>query len=297
MNKNQKNNTTSQKITSNLWKFTGISILILIFLILAISLFKKHRTIIKTNISNQNINLKTATIFDDIYLKIHDDAFSHDAVRSEYQKSEIVAYLKENLKKGDTIVEVTHDIGIYTLLIAKLVGQSGRIYSYNPYIKYVDSINSSAIANNFENRIFIQAFGISDHTYSGLLVHKNNFPLMSGKLENKDYSIPLGYSAMVVKISSIDELLPNLQNIDFLRINVNGDEAGILDGATNLIKKSDKIKILLSFNKETFKGHSSIQKLLLTGFKLYLVQEDGFTKGITIEEFKKITKGYIVLQK
>lgn len=297
MNKSQKNNTMSQKITNNLWKFTGIAILILISLILAISLFKKHRTIIRTNISNQNIKLKTITIFDDINLKIHDDVFSHDAVKSEYQKSEIVAYLKNNLKKGDTIVEVNHDIGIYTLLIAKLVGQSGRIYSYNPYVKYVDSINSSAIANGFESRIFIQGFGISDHTYNGLLVHKNNFPLMSGKLENKDYPIPLGYSAMVVKISSIDELLPNLQNIDLLRINVNGDEAGILDGAVNLIKKSDKIKILLSFNNVTFKGYSSIQKLLLIGFKIHLVQADGFTKEITIQELEKITKGYIVLQK
>lgn len=289
--------TIFQKLADNLLKITFVSVIALVFFIGAISVFKKHRTVIKPNVSSQNTELKTVTIFNDIQLKVHDDTFSHDAIRSEYKKSEIVSYLKRNVKEGDTIIEISYDIGIHTLLMAKLIGQAGRIYVYNPYLKYVDSINASAEANEFGSRIFIQCLGISDHTYDGLLIHKNNFPLMSGKLKNKDSNIPVGHSAMVVKISSIDEQLPNLQKISFLKIDVNGDEAEIIDGAINLIKKSDEIKILLSFNKETLEGYAPIKKLLLMDFRLYKIQKDGLTEEIKIEELDNIKDGYIVLKR
>ena len=297
MDKKEKPTVISQKLTSNLAKFTAIVIAILISIVIAISFIKNHRTIIKSNSSNQNFKLKTVTTFDGIKLKINDDAFSHDSIISEYKKSEVAKYLKNNVKRGDTIVDVSNDIGIYILFMAKLIEQSGRIYVYNPCFKYVNSINASSIANGFENRILTQCLGISDHTYDGLLIYKNNFPSMSGRLEHKDTHIPTGYSAVSVKISSIDEQLPNLQNIDFLIIGANDNASKVIDGAIRLIKKSNKIKILLSFNNKTLCRHSSIGRLMLIDFKLFLIQKDGSTKNITINEFSKIKNGHVVLER
>ncbi len=116
--------------------------------------------------------------------------------------------------------------------------------------------------------MFVQKLAISDYTYEGILIYKNNFPELYGKLEKRDTIVPSGYSATHVDVSSIDEQLPMLQNIDLLRVNVNGHEGQVINGAINTIKKSDKIKIIITFRNEMFTGFDAIERVFSLGFKL-----------------------------
>ena len=72
------------------------------------------------------------------------------------------------LRKGDTVVHVSNGIGTQALLIAKLIGQSGRVYVYNPYEKYVSAIKRSAELNNFEHRLHTYVYAIADHIFEGI---------------------------------------------------------------------------------------------------------------------------------
>lgn len=280
-------------------KFAFIAGIVLIACVLAISLLKRFKTEVAPNETSNVAELQTDIIYGDIKIKTNDDAFSHDAIEAESYNNEVAEYLKKNVNKGDTIVHISHGIGVQTLLMAKLVTQSGRIYVFNPCKKYVDAIVESAKLNSFDSRIFASALGMSDKSFSGLLVYKNNFPIMSGKIEASDYQIPAGYSAMTIDVSSVDEQLPNLQNINILRINVNADCSEVIRGAKNLIAKSPNIAIICDFNAANYSDLSVFEDLINNqGFKMYLLHESGsFLKPISIAELRNVPEGHLLLRR
>ena len=48
-----------------------------------------------------------------------------------WEKSTII-FLKQNLKYGDSIIEVGANIGAHSLLISKLIGEKGRLIAIEP---------------------------------------------------------------------------------------------------------------------------------------------------------------------
>ncbi|MDR2107406.1 MAG: hypothetical protein LBO73_02725 [Holosporaceae bacterium] len=284
-----------EKIKTAYLKAATVFVAILIVSALSLSLFKRYKTDLKANESGTNLIERIA--FGDVKVRINNDHFSHDALKEESCNNELVAYLQKNLKKGDTVISVTHDTGAYTLLMAKLIQKSGKVYFYNPSQKYVDAVKAGAAINGFENRIAAFTLGISDHGFDGLLVHKNNFPDITGKIEQKDYKIPTGYSAVTVKVSSLDGQLPNLQNINLLKINVHEDCSEIIDGAVNLIKRSEKIAVIINYRKEILSESQVFNKLSALGFKAHRIQADGSAKPTDLEEIKRSEKCFLLFKK
>ncbi|MDR0678385.1 MAG: hypothetical protein LBF44_02510 [Holosporaceae bacterium] len=276
-------------------KFAAFIVIILALGSVFISFFKRYKINLKHNESGANFSEEI--VFGDIKVHINNDSFSHDFLREKTHSDEMIAYLKKNLKKGDTIINIAHNTGIQTLLIAKLIQQSGRIYFYNPSKKYVDSVKSSALANGFENRVFAYALGMSDCQFDGLLVYKNNFPDISGKIESGDHEIPGGYSAMIIKVSSIDEQLPNLQNVNLIIIDINDDCSKIINGAINLIKKSEKLAIIINYDGAVFANSSVFDILSNIGFEVNVIQADGSLKSANIDEIKKLNKCFLLFKR
>jgi hypothetical protein len=275
-------------------KFAFLIIAILIVSSVFISFFKRYKINLKYNESGANFSEEI--VFDDIRVHINKDSFSHDSLRGKTRSDEMVEYLKKNLKKGDTVISISHNIGVRTLLMAKLVRQSGRIYFYNPSQKYVDSMKSSALANGFECRIFAHALGMSDRDFDGLLVYKNNFPDLSGKIESRDHEIPVGYSAMTIKVSSIDGQLPHLQNVDLIVIDVNDDCSKIINGAINLIKKSGRLSIMIS--QDDASANSAVFDILSKiGFGVSVIQADGSLRTSSKDEIKKLGRCFLLFRR
>lgn len=239
--------------------------------------------------------LRTSVVFGDIKLVSNNDIFSHDALRKESEEDALVKYMKENLKEGDTIVHVSNSIGIHLLLMAKLVGQSGRIYAYNPYEKYIDTMEKSAEVNGFEARVKLGTFAISDSVFDGLLVYKNNFPVLSGEVQPATYTVPAGYGSMSVSVSSLDALLPQLQNINYLAINANNCEK-VLRGAEVLLSRSKNVAVILNFPGEEDMPYLGefVNKFQ---FKVYTIQENGVLLLSNLKTLSRENSRYLVLKR
>jgi FkbM family methyltransferase len=276
-------------------KFAFIIVIVLTISSLFISFFKRYKVNLKHN--EGGANFSDEVIFDDIRVHINNDSFSHDSLKEETHNNEVAAYLKKNLNRGDTIIDIAHNTGMQTLLMAKLIQQPGRIYFYNPSKRYVDSVKSSALTNGFESRIFPHALGISDCSFDGLLVYKNNFPNITGKIKPKNHKIPVGYSAITVEVSSIDEQLPNLQNVNLIIIDINDDCSKIINGATNLIKKSKELSIIINYNDAFSVDSSAFQTLLDAGFGVNIIQSDGSLQPSNVNEIKKLNKCFLLFMR
>lgn len=269
-------------------KFLVLALIFLAVCICAISFLKQNKNINKQALAVAG-SMKEIVVFDDIKMLIPNSA------RLDEINDSVTAYLKESVKYGDTIIDVSYGYGAYSLLMAKLAGLAGRVYTYNPSSS--SSLMASAKLNNFIDRIYVKELGICDHTFDGVLIYKSGLSPINGHIEKVNFVIPSEYSAMKIKVSSLDEQLPRLQNIDVLKINTNGNETDVINGAINLIKKSNKIKIIVTFNNVSFKGYSLIERLILLGFNLFIITENGKAKPISVFELKSIENGTFLLKK
>lgn len=284
----------SEDLKSKALRYALVTVIILIALIVAISCYRKQSRTVFDNRSSDLQNVQEKVIFDDIKIKINSDVFSYDQINNEVRESDIISYFNKNLKKGDTVLYVSQDIGVQQLLIAKLISPSGRIYVLNPFEKYNDTIELSAKSNKFENRVFTETVAISDKSYDGLLVYKNDESPEYGTIESSNYKLENGYNALKVKVTTLDELYPNLQNIDFLRIARKKDAINVINGALQIIKLSPKIKIVLDYEKGELQKSEVAHSLKELGFKIYAINDDG---EIYPADMEKMTCRHILLQK
>lgn len=284
----------SEDLKAKALRYSLVTVVILIALIVAISCYhRQSKTILDNSLSDPQ-NTQEKIVFDDIRIRINNDIFSYDQIRNEVNEKDLISYYNKNVQKGDTIIYISQDVGVQQLLMAKLISQSGRIYVVNPFEKYNDTIEFSAEANGFKNRVFTTTFAISNDSFDGFLVYKNFESPEYGEIKTSNYKIEDGYKAMKVTATTLDNLYPNLQNIDFLRITTKNSALKAISGAQKIIKHSPKIRIILDYEKDMFQDIAVVNNLKEEGFKAYLINENG---EISFANFEKITKGHILLQR
>ena len=61
-----------------------------------------------------------------------------------------IRFLRRMLQPGQQIVDIGANYGVYTLSIAKVVGSSGHVWSFEPAATTAALLNQSIAANNFD---------------------------------------------------------------------------------------------------------------------------------------------------
>ena len=60
-------------------------------------------------------------------------------------------YLKKNIKPGDIVIDVGANIGYFTCLMSKLVGETGHVYSFEPELNNFKMLKMNVEENNCSN--------------------------------------------------------------------------------------------------------------------------------------------------
>jgi FkbM family methyltransferase len=133
------------------------------------------------------------------------------------------AFVARWLRPGMTAIDIGANLGVYSLPIARLVGPEGQVFSYEPATETRRLLAVSKAKNGADN-LHIIAAALSDGEREGHLVLA-----ASSELNTLDGSGP-GES---VRITSLDAeaRTRNWADIDFLKIDAEGEEERILAGA------------------------------------------------------------------
>lgn len=155
---------------------------------------------------------------------------SHDRVKEEIQK----------LKSGDTFVDIGANIGYFVFNAAKQVGQSGRVFAFEPSIREFSRLSRMISANQVNNVIPINLAASDSSGIANLVVsrtHTGLNNLSDVKTDNDDFQPTLAHRA--------DTLLPDDLNIDLMKIDVEGLEFKVLKGLEKLLANRRIKKIVI----------------------------------------------------
>lgn len=149
----------------------------------------------------------------------------------EYEP-ELTRKVLENVKPGQTFIDVGAHIGYFSLLASKLVGETGQVHSFEPSKEIFKVLKE----NKTENMSISQFAVFSEtkqrlHHDFGLRFSAYN-TIRASWVARKPEDRYLVYAVSLDDYVATNELKP-----DFIKIDAEGSEFDILQGATKMIDK------------------------------------------------------------
>ena len=188
-----------------------------------------------------------------------------------YEKYE-TALFKRLVKKGMAVVDIGANVGYYTLLAARLVGDEGKVFAFEPDLYNYNLLCKNIEVNRYRNVIPVQKAVSSKSGETKLFLDKSNLGGHSLSEANVDKS-----ASITVEVTSLDDYFKNTDcKIDVIKMDVQGSEMDVLEGMTNTINQNDNLKIITEFWPMGLRNSGSspiafLNKLIEYGFALYQI--------------------------
>ncbi len=189
--------------------------------------------------------------------------------------------LIENLSKPDSvIVDVGANVGYYTLWVSKF-NYNGKVYAFEPNELNYKRLCENIASNSSDHQIIPVKNAVSN--FSGFVSMTSELDTLNHILKVDDAS---NLETVQVECITLDQFAEKnaIQHIDFLKIDVEGFEWEVLDGAKKMLETSSIGIVQVEINNALDNsGHTSQQLLdllLANGYALckYSVEENRLVK-------------------
>ncbi|MGV8130095.1 MAG: FkbM family methyltransferase [Methanolinea sp.] len=180
-----------------------------------------------------------------------------------------LAFYSGYLKPGDNVVDVGANIGLISLYSARLVKENGSVLSIEPNPEIFDYFSKNIELNNLDTIKPVHA-ALGAYESSGYL-DENSFDDCQVSISEK--------GTTRVDIISLDSLTGHLEKIDLFKIDVEGFEKFVLEGASKSLEKT-KCIVFESYEKHFSRyGYSCTDVFSLlksANFSIFKLNEDPF---------------------
>ena len=178
-------------------------------------------------------------------LDAHDPGISTILLMQGTREPGHVEQVKNNIKPGMTGIDLGANIGYYALMEAQLVGATGKIYAIEPEPGNIDLLKKNIEGNGFQNRFSISQYLVGDRNEIGKLqisaLSNRHSVSMDGKGE-----------FLEVPMTTLDTFMERNgltpENIDFLRMDIEGYEVIAFQGMSQLMSAKTPLKIFIEFH-------------------------------------------------
>ncbi len=187
-----------------------------------------------------------------------------------YSDRKRINALKEYIKPGMRVVDVGANIGFYSILFAKIVGEKGSVHSFEPdkeNFRHLIS-NSKKIKNIFANNL-----AVSDKT-GKIKLYRCDI-----NVDHQTYDNGEGRVFTEIDSISMDDYFINGEPVDLIKTDTQGFDYFVIGGMKELIKKSKRLILTTEFwpfglNKSGIDPEKFISLLEEMGFKLTYMDKD-----------------------
>ncbi|HEX9506743.1 MAG TPA: FkbM family methyltransferase, partial [Acidimicrobiia bacterium] len=181
-----------------------------------------------------------------------------------------LAFTAKWCQRGDVIVDVGANAGVFTLVGARSVGPDGAVLSIEPYPPSFDTLDHNIAINGYTNVKTIRA-GLGARNTS-LAIGMVDWAQGSGSV-----SATGTVNACEVPIRTLDEVAESLppQSIRLLKVDVEGYEREVLTGARDTLRSPRAPQIvLLEINEIALarlrsSGREVVTELERAGYRLF----------------------------
>lgn len=176
------------------------------------------------------------------------------------------SWFKQCVTEGDIFIDVGASFGHYTTLGASIVGETGKVFAFEPSPVANSIIEKMIIDSDVKNVVLVKAaIGQTEGTVD--LYMPNTEYLHSPSIMQSDAD----FVAIRIPVVTLDNFEPlmGVDEIKLLKMDVEGYEPNVLDGMERLIKEKRVKNIFCEFNSWWLEQNSTTTKQLLERFLDY----------------------------
>lgn len=215
-----------------------------------------------------------------------------DGVMEKYETELFKKTIKENM----LVIDVGANIGYFTLIAAKLVGKEGIVYAFEPVPHNYKLLCKNIEANDYTNVTPVLKALSNKCGKDKLWLDKIDFAIPSFSKENvlfcSENKVLEKNNFMEVETTTLDEFFKSIvknNKIDVIKIDTQGAEGHVIDGAEEILRGNNNLKIFMEFWPEGLMRFGVdplelLHRLQKYGFKINLINE----RKQTLESIEKI---------
>ena len=187
--------------------------------------------------------------------------------------------IRQLIKPGDHVIEVGANVGYYTLIMGAAIGSTGRldVFEANPQMARLlrRSVDSSGRADT----VAVHEQIVADRPGTMQLYVSDRY---GGAGNLVEHGWGMGDDTHVIEREAVrlDDVFAG-QTIDFIRIDTEGAELLILNGALELLRRSPTIKLCIEWSVGMMSARGDLPALVaalgVMGFRFWRVELDGLT--------------------
>jgi FkbM family methyltransferase len=202
-------------------------------------------------------------------------------------------FVKKEIKKGDVVLDLGANIGYWTLVFARLVGNAGKVFAFEPDPANFAILKKNVEINGYQN-VVLEQKAVTNKT------SKIKLYLAEEKNDNRIYDLIGNRKSIEVDAVSLDDYFKNRNmKVDFIKMNIQGSEGLVVQSMTTLLQNANELKIMTEFAPNFLKdlgieSEEFLKTFLKHGFRIYdinpkkkkikLMDLDTLLKKYTVEE-------------
>lgn len=207
-----------------------------------------------------------------IWVNLFDGFVSFGVLHGNWENAE-VDFMLSWLGEGDGVIDAGANIGVFTIQAARAVGESGRVYAFEPMRTTFDMLARSVRANSFETRCSLHNEGL------GASEGEGSFHLSSHATNPGSSYISADARGERIRIRPLDSV-DYERRIRFLKMDVEGFEPHIIRGAARTLAEHAPV-ILTEFFPRSLReiggisGPGYVAMLEQLGYAMTVFTADG----------------------
>jgi len=148
------------------------------------------------------------------------------------------------LRSGEMFYDVGANIGVYTLLAAQKVGSEGRVFAFEPSIVNAVQLQKNLVASKLTN---VKLCTAPLHSYSGLSVfayrslRAGSSGHQLGHRHDETGQVFIPEATEIKATTTLDQVICEFPPAQMVKIDVDGNELQILQGATTWLRTHTSI--------------------------------------------------------
>tara|TARA_Y100001936_G_C16093927_1_gene689646 strand:+ start:2179 stop:3057 length:879 start_codon:yes stop_codon:yes gene_type:complete len=219
-----------------------------------------------------------------------------------FHDEEEAMMVKNNIKRDEIVVDLGAHIGYYTLMMAKLVGQNGKVFAFEPEPRNLKLLYKNIEVNSYRN-IEVVPKAVSDiNGECTLFVGQESFGankiFKPKKTDTQEFE---EIKTRTIRLDDYFEELGFLKKISFIKMDIEGSEVRALQGMKNILESNENLKIFTEINRDALEDNNSNFRNMLEllgkyNFKFYISnKKKSEWRKIEIHNFEELMKNDSVM--
>jgi FkbM family methyltransferase len=165
--------------------------------------------------------------------------------------------LLDELRGGDTVLDIGANVGYYTLQFANRVGPGGRVFAFEPDPANFALLRSNVERNGYRN-VALSPLAAADRCGPGKL-----FISATNRGDHRAYDSHDGRPSVTIRTTTLDHFFRGYGGpINLIKMDIQGAECSALEGMRGLLGRQNRVKMTTEFWPRAARGRCQRDPIL-----------------------------------